>query len=344
MLSGSHTHSGPGAIAPEFLWTIAPATDVVVPELQFQLCQSIAKALVTAQANMQPATVDIGIGQLTGVTHNRRAGFSPYVNESSIDPNLGVIRIDKTNGQPLVTVWNYAIHGVCFDADNMWFSGDVMGSVNDFVESNIGGISMFLNGDAGDVNPIFDVACQNPPNFSGGSVIGKKITEVRTTLRPTSQVTIQAAQIQVNFGLTQTNLTLARIDNCTQGGPLDICTICSILDCDLNIEAGPAWVEEVPFFSAFSFLINGKNTVVVSIPGEALVQLGTEIRSDMSKLGFNQTILAGYSNAHMGYFCPPDEYVIGGYECILTLFGIDTANKVEESCVDVASRVSPKHM
>lgn len=38
------------------------------------------------------------VGQLWGVTHNRRAGLSPYVTKNSIDPNLGVIRIDDLNG------------------------------------------------------------------------------------------------------------------------------------------------------------------------------------------------------------------------------------------------------
>jgi len=30
-LFGSHSHSGPGAITPEFLWAVAPATDLLVP-------------------------------------------------------------------------------------------------------------------------------------------------------------------------------------------------------------------------------------------------------------------------------------------------------------------------
>jgi hypothetical protein len=34
------------------------------------------------------------------------------------------------------------------------------------------------------------------------------------------------AQSVVNFGPTNLNLTLQRLDNCTQGGPLDICSIC----------------------------------------------------------------------------------------------------------------------
>ena len=30
-LFGSHSHSGPGAITPEMLWALAPATDLLIP-------------------------------------------------------------------------------------------------------------------------------------------------------------------------------------------------------------------------------------------------------------------------------------------------------------------------
>lgn len=75
----------------------------MVPSLQWQLVNSIADALVSAQANMQPATIGIGHTELYGVTRNRRAGRSPYVNATTIDPNLNVIRVDNANGQPIAT-------------------------------------------------------------------------------------------------------------------------------------------------------------------------------------------------------------------------------------------------
>ena len=34
ILSGSHSHSGAGAVSSELLWELAPATDLVKPELQ----------------------------------------------------------------------------------------------------------------------------------------------------------------------------------------------------------------------------------------------------------------------------------------------------------------------
>ena len=60
VMGGSHSHSGPGAISAWFLWSIAPATDLMVPELQTMLATSIADALLTSQANLQPATLAIG--------------------------------------------------------------------------------------------------------------------------------------------------------------------------------------------------------------------------------------------------------------------------------------------
>jgi len=40
---------------------------------------------------------------LTGVTENRRADISPYLNRDDIDPNLGVISVNDVDGKPLAT-------------------------------------------------------------------------------------------------------------------------------------------------------------------------------------------------------------------------------------------------
>jgi hypothetical protein len=43
------------------------------------------------------------------VTRNRRSGESPYVHEDSIDPHLGIIRVDDMAGKPIATLWNFAM-------------------------------------------------------------------------------------------------------------------------------------------------------------------------------------------------------------------------------------------
>jgi len=70
------------------LWEVAPATDLIVPEVQDMFTDKLADAILTAENNLSPALIDMGIGQLVGVTHNRRAP-NPWLRPDTIDSNLG---------------------------------------------------------------------------------------------------------------------------------------------------------------------------------------------------------------------------------------------------------------
>lgn len=52
-------------------------------------------------------------------------------------------------------------------------------------------------------------------------------------------------------------------------------------------------------------------TLLVTLPGEPLVELGWQVYNDTLKLGFDNTFLCGYTNNHMGYFATPNEYGMG---------------------------------
>ena len=43
----------------------------------------------------------------------------------------------------------------------------------------------------------------------------------------------------------------------------------------------------------------------------------------------------------MGYFATANEYEVGGYESLLTMWGEGTAEKVRQSCKRVAEQVKP---
>jgi len=341
LFSASHSHSGPGAVSGEFLWEMAPASDLLVPEIQLLLATSMALSMTSAQQRLQPAKINIGIAQLLGVTKNRRAGLSPYLSKGSIDPNLGVLRVDDAQGNSIATIWNFALHGVCYGPDNMMFSSDIMGLASDLIEENVGGVALFINGDAGDIDP-GDGMCDNKPSFRGSPIIAEAVVRARDSLTPSTDVTIKAYSERIPFGPTDLNFTLERFANCSTGGPLDICSLCTILRCDVNLHMYSNWVENNPRFTAFAFRIGNQNSVVVSMPGEPLLELGWWVRNDTKDLGFDNTFLAGYSNNHMSYFATPREYDVGGYESQGTLWGIDTAVKVRQGCKTVAQKLSPK--
>ena len=85
---------------------------------------------------------------------------------------------------------------------------------------------------------------------------------------------------------------------------------------------GTKWVNTVARFSAVRLTVAGKHTLLVSIPGEAIHDIGAEIRGDIPKAagqtagaalgarlrrdgaaaGFDATMLLGYTNNYFFYF------------------------------------------
>jgi len=43
----------------------------------------------------------------------------------------------------------------------------------------------------------------------------------------------------------------------------------------------------------------------------------------------------------MGYFATPNEYDWGGYESLMSFWGVGTAAKIRDSCLMVAKKVQP---
>ena len=69
-------------------------------------------------------------------------------------------------------------------------------------------------------------ACAGKPKFAGAPVIANEVQKVRGGIKTSDTVGLQSYSTVVPFGETDLNLTLARLENCTHGGPLDICSLC----------------------------------------------------------------------------------------------------------------------
>lgn len=153
MVAASHTHSGPGCLTKRLFWELT-AADMFVDRVFQRATDQMAEALVRAHQAMGPATIGFGREVVTTATRNRRASESPDLNDDSIDPELLVLRVDRPDGTPVATVWNFAIHGTHFGTSNMEFSADIMGSANHKAEATGSvGVAMFLNGCEGDIAP-----------------------------------------------------------------------------------------------------------------------------------------------------------------------------------------------
>ncbi len=162
LLSASHTHS-----APSFLpFGSAPAAGAAATTYQQELERRILGAIEQAAGSMFPARLGVGKGSLQ-LGYNRllqredgraRALFDnlqrvPY---GPVDPEIVVLRVEDGEGRTRALLVHYAVHAVVMGPTSCKYSADYPGVVQATVEQAVPGAQvMFVQGGAGDVNPLF---------------------------------------------------------------------------------------------------------------------------------------------------------------------------------------------
>jgi neutral ceramidase len=162
LLSASHTHS-----APAFLpFGSAPATSDDARAYLADVERKIFGAIEAASRSMSPARLSVGKGSLQ-LGYNRlllredgraRALFDnldrvPY---GPVDPEVVLLRVEDADGRVKALLVHYAVHAVVLGSTSCKYSADYPGVVQSAVERQLEGTQvMFVQGGAGDVNPLF---------------------------------------------------------------------------------------------------------------------------------------------------------------------------------------------
>jgi hypothetical protein len=134
--------------------------------------QRTIQAVKEAWANVAPVTVGVGTGQENRVMENRRVllknGREADVRHAyplpadeevaaigPVDPEIGVIRVDRKNGQTIAVLYNFAMHPI-MSVPNNGNSADVTGFASRLIEDSLGNgaIAVFVQGCGGDINPV----------------------------------------------------------------------------------------------------------------------------------------------------------------------------------------------
>lgn len=175
-------------------------------------CHSIVRtdvAALTVQAvrdawgKLTPVRVGAGRGHEDRIMENRRlkmkdgsdvdvrraysmprdedvAGIGP------VDPEIGLLRIDRVDGRPLAVIYNFAahpIHGVPSGGN----TADYPGFASKVIEENLGDgvLAFFVQGCAGDINPAKYKDVHTPHDAEPlGNLLGLSVLRALRTIRP----------------------------------------------------------------------------------------------------------------------------------------------------------------
>jgi hypothetical protein len=128
--------------------------------------KAIAESIQEAAAGLEP--VRMGVGRTTiDVAHNRRIITEDgrclmlWRNEARkptgpLDPEAGLVRLDRADGTPLAVFVNLACHPVVMGQDNVEYSADYPGEMARLVKEATGAECVYLQGACGDINPYLD--------------------------------------------------------------------------------------------------------------------------------------------------------------------------------------------
>lgn len=187
---------------------IAPANVMVnASHCHGVVCKEVGertvRAVKAAMQNMVPVKVGAGAGHEDRIMENRRLklkngreadvrhaySFPPDEEVAEIgpvDPEIGILRLDRTDGRTLAVVYNFACHpiqGVPSGAN----TADIVGFASKAIEDNLsdGALALFLQGCAGDINPVFYKDVDHPRDAEPlGNMLGlsalRAIRKVRT--------------------------------------------------------------------------------------------------------------------------------------------------------------------
>jgi len=149
LLCCSHTHSGPITYADEK----SPHKN---REYIDSLIDNIVDAVQEAQSNLKPAHLEYSSGE-ANVGINRREKMPDGHMEIGRNPNgardKSVQVIGVFTDKRIATVVNYACHGTVLGPDNLLVSADWIGVMRNKVEEKLGGLTLFLQGAAANINP-----------------------------------------------------------------------------------------------------------------------------------------------------------------------------------------------
>lgn len=151
-------------------------------------------AVKAAIAALEPVKVGVGKGFENRVSENRRMKLKtgreadvrhayslPFddkvVEAGPIDPEIGILKLDRLNGSTLAVLYNFAVHPIqgVPDGSN---TADLSGFASRAIEESLGqnATALFIQGCAGDLNPVRYKDVHNPRDAEQpGSLLGLSV-------------------------------------------------------------------------------------------------------------------------------------------------------------------------
>jgi hypothetical protein len=278
LIGATHTHSAPDCYG----FPDGKGGTAADPTYLEWLCARMAEAISEAADTLRPARLKIATGNAT-----ERIAYNYYA-EHLYDPRCHVIQAVDSTGRPFVTLVNYAIHPEVLGSRAGVLSPDLVGPLYDRLAAAGGGTGIFMNGAQGGM-----VTADN--RTPGGEArTWEECTRIGHLLADEALRIVRDAPPQVAPRL----FCAARLLTFPVDSPL-MRQLLKVLPRDTD--AASAGDSVTTQFN----LVNVGNAQILTIPGEALPNIGYYLKR---KMRGQHNFLFGLTNDAFGYILAKEDF------------------------------------
>src|SRR3989442_2555019 len=178
----SHTHYGPE------VGNDTDASSDAAPSYRDDLTRKVAGAAAAAWAARQEARLAFAAGESRiGINRRERKRDGQIVlgqnPDGPVDRSLDVLRLDGADCTPLATIVGFACHPVCQSGRMTQLSADFPGRMRAAAESLTNSPCLFIQGAAGNINPV-QMEHRYEPARRLGTILGAAVVQAYEEAAP----------------------------------------------------------------------------------------------------------------------------------------------------------------
>ncbi|MBL9177607.1 MAG: hypothetical protein JNM65_06055 [Verrucomicrobiaceae bacterium] len=196
-----------GDLADEVIINASHCHGIVRNDLQ----QLVVQAVKDAAKNLVPVKASAGNGSEGRISENRRMFLKDgtqidmrraysmprdedVVSTGPIDPQIGLLRLDRANGTPFAVVYQFACHPI-MNPPSKGSSADYPGFASKVIEEATGAMAFFVQGCGGDINPVHYKEVSRPADAEPlGAMLGASVLAAIRRFEPQNDATLKTSR------------------------------------------------------------------------------------------------------------------------------------------------------
>ncbi len=356
LINSSHSHAAPWPGAIIKLGGESDTWTDLERRYWDTLPDAFASAAIQALAQSREARVAGGVGHAPGLAVNRRERTADgrtilgWNRDGFLDDSVPTLRIDGLDGLPIATVVSFGCHPVVVGPEVPQAGPDFVGPLRQrTTQLRGGGVTLFLQGAAGNVLPLEAFVDRQGPevvfgerlaleaahavadaepramtidHIAYGSVTPISLYRRRVADEQPVQVVASARRIVEMPLLTAPDRATLEAELAERSEDLARRAAAGETRATMNpVRYHISWIEHVlamaddgPLPTSVPgevWAVRLGDHAVVGTPGEIFGEIGAAVRAGSPAA---TTLFAGYCNGVLGYVATPEEHPFGGYE------------------------------